>query len=96
MLPGPVFRFELLTTARRGRDYVVRALYAGVLLIILWAIYTAWSSSMERAELSSSMVNRFASAFGGITIGQEVLVLVLTPALVAGVIADVKKRKTLH
>ncbi len=43
------------------------------------------------------MVKWFAlSALGGITLGQEILVLVLTPALVAGVIADEKKRKTLH
>ena len=31
-----------------------------------------------------------------IAIGQEILVLVLTPPLVAGVIADEKQRKTLH
>ena len=36
------------------------------------------------------------SAFCGIAIGQEILVLALTPALVAGVIADEKQRKTLH
>ena len=43
------------------------------------------------------MVSWFAfSTFCGITIGQEILVLVLTPALVAGVIADEKQRKTLH
>ncbi len=36
------------------------------------------------------------SAFCAITIGQEILVLLLTPALVAGVIADEKRRKTLH
>ncbi|MGP0066001.1 MAG: ABC transporter permease subunit [Isosphaeraceae bacterium] len=97
MLPGPVFHFELLATARRGRFYTIRAFYAIVLLIILWAIHSSWTSAYEGAELPSSMVNWFAvSALGGITIGQEVLVLVLTPALVAGVIADEKKRKTLH
>ena len=36
------------------------------------------------------------SAFCAITVGQEILVLLLTPALVAGVIADEKQRKTLH
>jgi ABC-type transport system involved in multi-copper enzyme maturation permease subunit len=97
MLPGPVFNFELLSTARRGRFYTIRAFYAIVLLIILWAIHSSWSSVYEGAELPTSMVKWFAlSALGGITFGQEVLVLVLTPALVAGVIADEKKRKTLH
>ena len=43
------------------------------------------------------MVPWFAfSTFCAITIGQEILVLLLTPALVAGVIADEKQRKTLH
>ncbi len=97
MLPGPVFNFELLSTSRRGRFYTVRAFYATVLLIILWAIHSGWSSAYDGAELPVSMVKWFAlSALGGITIGQEILVLVLTPALVAGVIADEKKRKTLH
>ena len=68
--------------------------YAIVLLIILWAIHSSWTSAYEGAELPSSMVNWFAvSALGGITIGQEVLVLVLTPALVAGVIADEKSAR---
>jgi ABC-type transport system involved in multi-copper enzyme maturation permease subunit len=97
MLPGPVFNFELLATSRRGRFYTIRAFYGIVLLIILWAIHSSWSSAYEGAELPAPMVKWFAlSALGGISFGQEVLVLVLTPALVAGVIADEKKRKTLH
>jgi ABC-type transport system involved in multi-copper enzyme maturation permease subunit len=97
MLPGPVFNFELLATSRRGRFYTIRAFYGIVLLIILWAIHSSWSSAYEGAELPAPMVKWFSlSALGGISFGQEVLVLVLTPALVAGVIADEKKRKTLH
>jgi ABC-type transport system involved in multi-copper enzyme maturation permease subunit len=43
------------------------------------------------------LVKWFAfSTFCGITVGQEILVLVLTPALVAAVIADERQRKTLH
>src|SRR4051812_30320401 len=96
MLPGPVFSFELLTTARRGRFYLARAFYAMVLFIILWTIHSTWSSAYE-GELPWQMVKWFAlSAFVGITIGQTLWVLALTPALVAGVIADEKRRKTLH
>ena len=36
MIPGPVFQFELLTTARRGRYYLMRSAYALTLLLILW------------------------------------------------------------
>ena len=43
------------------------------------------------------MVGWFAfSAFVAITVGQELLALVLTPTLVAGAIAEEKRRKTMH
>src|SRR4051812_2828921 len=96
MLPGPVFVFELLTTSRRGRFYLARAFYALVLLMILWSVFTSWTQAND-GELTNNQVRWFAiSVFFSIAIGQEVLVLVLTPALVAGVIADEKQRKTLH
>jgi ABC-type transport system involved in multi-copper enzyme maturation permease subunit len=96
MLPGPVFHFELMATARRSRFYLIRAFYAAILFVILWGIHAAWTSETG-GELPSQMVSWFAfSTFCGITIGQEILVLALTPALVAGVIADEKQRKTLH
>ena len=96
MLPGPVFNFELMATARRGRFFLVRSFYATILLVILWAVYSAWTTETG-GELMSSQVKWFAlSAFAGIAVGQEILTLALTPALVAGVIADEKQRKTLH
>ena len=96
MLPGPVFNFELMATARRSRFYLIRAAYAGILFAILWGIHSAWTSETG-GELASKQVSWFAfSTFCAITIGQEILVLVLTPALVAAVIADEKQRKTLH
>src|SRR5438105_10489462 len=96
MLPGPVFAFELLTTARRGRFYLARTLYAMVLFVILLTVHATWLSAYE-GELPGRMVKWFAlSALVGITIGQELCVLALTPALVAGVIADERRRKTLH
>jgi ABC-type transport system involved in multi-copper enzyme maturation permease subunit len=96
MLPGPVFTFELITTARRGRFYIARALYGILLLLILWSIHSLWSGEYE-GELPSNLVNWFAfSGFAAVAVGQELLVLTLTPALVAGVIADEKRRRTLH
>jgi len=96
MLPGPVFAFELLATARRSRFYLVRAFYAAVLLLILWSIHAGWTSETG-GELPSHMVSWFAfSTFCAIAVGQEILVLALTPSMVAGVIADEKQRKTLH
>ncbi len=96
MLPGPVFNFELMATARRSRFYLIRAFYAGVLFVILWGVHAVWTAETA-GNLTTQMVPWFAfSTFCAITIGQEILVLLLTPALVAGVIADEKQRKTLH
>ena len=96
MIPGPVFNFELLTTARRGRFYAVRGAYAFVLLIIFWIIHVNWSAD-RGGTLTVKQVGAFALVcFYGVSLGQMLLVLTLTPALVAGVIADEKRRKTLH
>ena len=96
MIPGPVFNFELLTTARRGRFYAVRGAYAFVLLLIFWIIHVDWSAD-RGGTLTVKQVGAFALVcFCGVSLGQMLLVLTLTPALVAGVIADEKQRKTLH
>ncbi len=96
MLPGPVFEFEMITTSRQGRFYATRALYAVVLLLILWTVHSAWSSTESGVIPAESMPKFGLSAFGSVAIGQVILVLILTPALVAGAIADEKRRKTLH
>ena len=36
---GPIFAKELRTTARRKRTYLLRFLYLGVMLLVLWGIY---------------------------------------------------------
>jgi ABC-type transport system involved in multi-copper enzyme maturation permease subunit len=100
MLPGPVFHLELLTTARRARYYAVRFLYGMVLLFFICqnnpATYNGHSLSRggefsieEMALIGQQVFRTFATT-------QAVAVLLLTPALVAGVIADERQRKTLH
>jgi ABC-type transport system involved in multi-copper enzyme maturation permease subunit len=93
MLPGPVFTFELLTTARRARYYVVRLVYG---LILLWFICqnNRWFAHRQMTIQEMSALGMALSSTYMIT--QAVAVLLLTPALVAGVIADEKQRKTLH
>jgi ABC-type transport system involved in multi-copper enzyme maturation permease subunit len=98
MLPGPVFAFEMLTTSRRGRLYAMRAVYAMLLLLFLWMVHSLWaSSSTNGTELPVRMIRWFGlSMLGGIVGGQGILILLLTPTLVSGAIADEKRRKTLH
>jgi ABC-type transport system involved in multi-copper enzyme maturation permease subunit len=95
-LAGPVFEFELLTTSRRGRYYAMRAGYALILLLVLWQVYEGWVEVFGRM-MTPRDASRFAvTMFTAISVLQEVLVLALTPVMVAGVIAAEKQSKTLH
>jgi ABC-type transport system involved in multi-copper enzyme maturation permease subunit len=100
MFPGPVFQYELLTLARRRRYYGLRLAYGLLLLWIVWLIYpggsrTNFSGDDSRLSIQESSETGRA-VFSSIATAQSIAVLVLTPALVAGVIADEKQRKTLH
>jgi ABC-type transport system involved in multi-copper enzyme maturation permease subunit len=98
MLPGPVFNIELLTTSRRARYYFVRALYGGILLFFLYQTYSSffWWRYQSSREISIREMSRFAqSTFATIGLVQLGAVLVLTPTILAGVIADEKQRRTL-
>ncbi len=99
MLLGPVFNAELVTTARRARYFVVRFVYG---LIILFQIYlsyqsNAWRIAEGRGEMRINQMADFGrSIFTTFAILQAVVVILLTPALVGGTIADERQRKTLH
>ena len=95
MLLGPVFRAELLRTARRRRYYVARTIYGMVLFFIIWIGYeqaTAVSSTITIDQAAT-----FASwTFSSVAVVQLITILVLIPPLFGGAIADEKQRKTLH
>jgi hypothetical protein len=93
---GPVVRYELITTARRGRYYLARVVYGSGLLFLLWshsgrfeAIHPGGATPEEVRSFAESTFIQFAGA-------QGLALLCLIPALVAGVIADEHQRKTLH
>ena len=95
MLMGPIFRAELLRTARRGRYYVLRTGYASVLLLFFWSGYQAAFDC--ESTVSIAKVAQFAeSTFITFAIVQLTTVLVMVPPFFAGTIADEKQRKTLH
>jgi len=99
MLPGPVFNVELVATARRARYYFVRAFFGLILLYLLWQSYQAafWWRYRNGQTISIAEISRFASTTFMTIIAAELFgVLILTPTLVAPVIADEKQRKTLH
>ena len=99
MLPGPVFNVELTTTSRRARYYVARFAYGMILLFIIGQNFPWYSYSYRsnRGEMSiQQMASLGQSLFMTFATVQGLAVLLLTPTLVAGVIADERQRKTLH
>jgi len=95
MLLGPVFRAELLRTARRRRYYATRVAYGLLLLAVVWLGYQAkfaWQTVAtidEAAEFAEATFQTFA-------VVQLIAILLMIPALFGGAIADEKQRKTLH
>jgi ABC-type transport system involved in multi-copper enzyme maturation permease subunit len=100
MLPGPVFTFELLTLARRARYYVLRTVYGFLLLFLIWlnnpALNQGYTVSPTGEMSIAEMAQLGEAVFYTFAVTQTVVILLITPALVAGVIADERRRKTLH
>lgn len=105
---GPVLRTEMITTARRPRYYVARAVYGIILLYVLWHQQSTWFWAQAAIRHSAAFrgwgvagtheaIRRFAeSAFSDFVGVQGLFLLCVIPALVAGVIADEYQRRTLH
>ena len=100
MLPGPVFNVELTTTARRARYYALRVVYGGFLLFLIYIndpfLYGRHGSEGPRELSPRELSSLGASLFSTFAFTQAIAVLMLTPAMVSGVIADERQRKTLH
>ena len=101
MILGPVFQAELVTTSRRRRYYFARFAYGLTLLaMVAWA-YAETSRGWERNPQGmppgfAFLASMAAEIFGTFLVTQVAAVLCLTPAIVAGAIADERQRKTLH
>lgn len=95
---GPVFFYDLLCTARRGRYFLLRFLFGLSLLVLLWWVYIAWQvGSGSRTALDARQLSRFVESFFYAFMGMQLLaVTVLTPAYTAGAIAEEKERRTLE
>ena len=91
MLLGPIFSVELVTGARRARYYVLRVVYAGVLLLALSVacLQTAFSSS-------GAVANATAGFFMAFAVLQVLAVLALGPAMAAGTVAMERQRRTIE
>jgi ABC-type transport system involved in multi-copper enzyme maturation permease subunit len=94
---GPVFWYDLVRSGRRGRTFAVRTGYLGALFAALLLTYATWSSRLAFSPaLRPADAARFAlSFFYGFSLAQFLLAVVLTPAFVAGAVAEEKEKRTL-
>ncbi len=100
MLPGPVFFHELRTVARRRRFYALRTAM-GLFLLYLMILAmdlsrptaTVYDSNREYSPGELALIGM--NLFGSVIWLQGIVILLLTPAFVAGTIAEDRKRKVL-
>jgi ABC-type transport system involved in multi-copper enzyme maturation permease subunit len=99
---GPVFWYELVRLARRGQQPRLRALLVGLLLAGLFVTYLREFRGQElaaltgRTQIGLDKTARFANAFlTAFLVAQLLAVVLITPAVVGGAIAEEKERGTL-
>ena len=93
---GPVLFYDMLCTARRGRYSLIRCAYSLFLLLVL---FWSWSLTFGRSAIGPAREQAGLIAmnyFMWFTLVQLIATFLLTPAYVAGAIAEEKERKTLE
>lgn len=94
-LLGPVLFYDMIRTARRNRYFILRMLYAGFLFFILaYMVLIAYLVEREfKAREYAVLAESFFMVF---MLVQLTLVVLLTPAYVAGSISEEKDRRTIE
>ncbi|MBI3409858.1 MAG: ABC transporter permease subunit [Planctomycetes bacterium] len=90
---GPVLFYDMIRAGRRGRYFLLRCLYAGLLLFILLTTWLGLGNSRDEIQKATRFASNYFETF---IVVQLVLVVILTPAYVAGAISEEKDRKTLE
>lgn len=95
MLLGPIFSFEIVTMARRARYFVLRTVYGLALLAALWIGHLGTNTFGPTNDLAAT-ARRTALFFAVFSFIQVIAVLLVGPAIVAGVIATERQRRTIE
>jgi len=94
---GPVLFYDMIRQARRGRYILLRIVYVGVLIYFFlttwYQVDRMFGHRLEPQKFYAFVAERYFDVF---MIIQFVAVCMLTPAYVAGCIAEEKERKTLE
>jgi ABC-type transport system involved in multi-copper enzyme maturation permease subunit len=99
-LVGPVFAYDLVRTARRGRLFAFRTLYLLAMLLVLLYVWALWADASSRGPITGSAIRdqaRLTEVLAVTLMAAQLVVAVLaTPALSAGAIAEEKERRTME
>ncbi|HEX3147650.1 MAG TPA: ABC transporter permease subunit [Gemmataceae bacterium] len=96
-LLGPVLAYDVLRVGRKPRQIWFRVAYAILLAILFTWVYLAWVSFNGTGRVQPKVMSKLAETFFTVyMVVQFILVCLLTPASVAGAIADEKERRTLE
>jgi ABC-type transport system involved in multi-copper enzyme maturation permease subunit len=92
---GPVLYYDMIRTARQNRFVWLRFAYALVLVFLLFCTYLGMRRgvSSNDARQAAAMAQNYFELF---MVAQFITVVLLTPAYVAGAVAEEKDRKTLE
>lgn len=101
---GPVFTYEAIRLGRKRMTFILRGMYVVGMMGFLGLMYLTWleetrvyTSYGSRSSVKPSELSEFATMFFfTFEILQFIIVVMLTPAYVAGAITDEKQRKTLE
>jgi ABC-type transport system involved in multi-copper enzyme maturation permease subunit len=96
--PGPLFALEMVTSVRRARYFLVRMLYAAILLLALFIIHQEFNvesryNSVSQIAAIAQFAWRFFVTFAFLQISAVVIV---GPAMAAGTIASERERRTIE
>jgi ABC-type transport system involved in multi-copper enzyme maturation permease subunit len=100
---GPIFGAEMMRAGRRGRAHVLRWIYAGWLCLQLAYVFDQTHQTVTYGVPPPAPAPRskadaaFGVHFRDLVLGQQfILILLVTPAFVAGAVTDEKTRGTLQ
>ncbi len=98
---GPLFRVEMVATARQSRFFALRVLYGGLILFAMWSAFES-SRAFTRSfgggrttsiQAAAAQANSFFVAYTWL---QTLAILALAPAIAAGAVATERERRTIE
>lgn len=98
MLLGPIFQVEMVSTARRGRYFLLRVIYGALILFLLWTAYESTSalgrySTATSLQTSSRLATIFFYSFSWL---QMLAIVSIGPAMAVGTVAAERERRTIE